>query len=70
GTQRMIPHGDRAGLNALVELLQSEVQTLHEYFGELENRSLLDLPRDQEEMDALDADKYEVREERALYLVG
>ena len=71
GTQRMIPHGDRAGLNALIELLQGEVQALHEYFAELENRGLLDLPRDQDEIEALDQKLggNEVREPAAVYSI-
>lgn len=68
GTQRVIPHGDRAGLNALVELLEDEVRALHEYFAELENRGLLELPRDEDEMDALD-DANCVREPAAVYAI-
>lgn len=70
GTARVIPSGDRAGLNALVELLRGTVQELHEYFAELENRTVLELPRSQEELDALDIRfRNEVREAPALYLV-
>lgn len=71
GTQREIPSGDRAGLNALIELLQAEVQALHEYFAELENRTSLDLPRSQEELDALDFRNFKggVREPAAVYSI-
>lgn len=34
GTQAVIPYGDKAGLNGLIELLQEQTQALHEYFGE------------------------------------
>ena len=71
GTQRVIPSGDRAGLNALIELLQAEVQALHEYFAELENRTSLELPRDQDELDAMDFrnSEDEVRETAAVYSI-
>lgn len=70
GTNRVIPSGDRAGLYALVELLQEKVQELHEYFAELENRTVLELPRSQEELDALDFRfRDEVREVAPVYLI-
>lgn len=70
GTSAHMEYGDRAGLNALVELLQTEVHALHDYLSEIDNRGSLDLPTSDEELDALDA-KYTdgVREEPALYLV-
>ena len=70
GTSARMEHGDRAGLNALIELLQAEVHVLHDYLSEIDNRGSLDLPTSDEELDALDA-KYrnDVREEPALYLV-
>ena len=49
-----LPPGDRAGLNALVELLQAEVRALHAYLREIENRTTLDLPMNDAEFDALD----------------
>ena len=54
GTARVIPPGDRAGLNALVELLQAEVRALHAYLREIENRTTLVLPMNDAEFDALD----------------
>ncbi len=54
GTARVIPSGDRAGLNALVELLQAEVRALHAYLREIENRTTLVLPMNDAEFDALD----------------
>ena len=70
GTQRVIPSGERAGVNALIELVQSEARALHEYFAELENQSLLDLPRDQEELDEMkSATKNEVKEPAAIYAI-
>lgn len=71
GTQRVIPNGDRASLNGLVELLQAEAHALHAYFAELENRTSLDLPLSQEELDALDFRnlKDEVREPAAVYSI-
>lgn len=70
GTAAHMEYGDRAGLNALVELLQTEVHVLHDYLSEIDNRGSLELPTSDEELDALDA-KYTdgVREEPALYLV-
>ena len=69
GTQRVIPDGDRAGLNALVEFLHTEMQALHEYFAELENRGLVDLPRSEAEMEALERGGNEVREPAAIYAI-
>lgn len=72
GVERIIPPGDRAGLNALVELLQPEVHALHAYLREIENRLTLDLPTTDAEFDALDvrhSKNDEVKEEQSLYLV-
>lgn len=73
GTARVIPPGDRAGLNALVEMLLAELHELHEYLHQIENRTTLDLPMSDADFDAIDvrhARKDEIKEEPALYLVG
>lgn len=54
GTNRVIPSGDRAGLNGLVELLQGEVHALHDYLREIENRTTLELPKSDADFDELD----------------
>ncbi|MBW3567775.1 MAG: hypothetical protein KY410_07440 [Proteobacteria bacterium] len=72
GTMSRIPYPDKAGLNAIVELLRAQAHSMHDYIAELENRTTLELPRTQEELDALDfrhAKDDEVKDEPALYLV-
>lgn len=71
GTNSVIPYGDKAGVNALIEILQGEAHALHDYFAELQNRTSLDLPLSQEEIDALDFrnSKDEVKETAALYSI-
>lgn len=73
GTARVIPAGERAGLNALVEQLQAEVHALHDYLREIENRTTLELPMSDADFDAIDvrfARKDEIKEEPALYVVN
>lgn len=73
GTQRVIPAGERAGLNALLEQLQVEVHALHDYLREIENRTTLELPVSDEDFDAIDvryARNDKVREAAGLYVVG
>lgn len=54
GTARLIPPAERAGLNALVELLQTEIHCLQDYLREIENRTTLDLPLTDAAFDAID----------------
>ncbi|HEX7048300.1 MAG TPA: hypothetical protein VF275_12085 [Gammaproteobacteria bacterium] len=70
GTQRVIPFGDKAGADALVELLQAEVHALHDYLHEITNRTSLNLPMSDAEFDALDIQHRQdgcVKEPRARY---
>lgn len=72
GTNRVIPSGDRAGLDALVELLQAEVHALHAYLREIENRTTLELPKSEADFDALDVSHRRidsVKEPAAVYRI-
>lgn len=60
------------GCNALVEQLQAEVQALHDYLREIENRTTLELPRSDADFHAIDARfarKDEIRETAAVYSI-
>jgi len=69
GTQRVIPFGDKAGLNALIELLQVEAHTLHDYLHEIANSTTLSLPLTDNEFDAINygCNRNKVKEPAALY---
>lgn len=54
GTLRVIPFADRAGFDALVDILRDETHLLHEYLHELDNRTVLELPTDEADFEALD----------------
>ena len=71
GTERVIPFGDKAGLNALIELLQTEAHALHDYLHEIANSTTLSLPLTDEEFAAISygRNKDEVKEPPALYAV-
>jgi len=71
GTAARMPYGDKAALNGLVELLHEQVHAWHDYMAELENRTTVELPRTQEELDALDFRNFkdEVRESAAIYSI-
>lgn len=72
GTDAHMSRGDRAGLNAMVELLQARVHELHDYLIEIENSTTLNLPTSDADFEALHvkhARKDEVKEEAAIYLV-
>lgn len=70
---QMLP-GDKAGLNALMELLQEQVHALHEYLVDIENRSILQLPMSEDEFDAISVEKnrhYDgVKEAPTIYVVN
>lgn len=71
GTQRVIPFGDKAGLNAMIELLQVDAHALHDYLHEIANSTTLSLPLTDEEFDTIGYGKKrdEVKEPTALYAV-
>lgn len=67
-----VARGDKSGLDALAELLKAHVHELHDYLTEIENSTTLELPRSDEDFEALhvrNARKDEVRETAAVYLV-
>lgn len=72
GTARVIPTGDKAGLNALIEQLQAEVHALHDWLSEIENSTTLELPRTEADFEAVHvkhARKDEIREPVPIYSI-
>jgi len=71
GTESVIPFGDKAGLNALIELLQVEAHALHDYLHEISNSTTLSLPLTDEDFEAIGygRNRNEVKERQALYAV-
>lgn len=56
-------------LQALADLLQVEVRTLHDYLREIENRTTLRLPMTAEDFDETDVARNQVRETSPVYIV-
>ena len=71
GTKHVIPFGDKAGLESLIELLQAEVHALHDYLHAIANRTSLKLPLTEADFEALEygSGRHEVREATAVYAV-